>query len=146
MTRRWSKMPDAIATDAGLSLQARAMYAILLSYDGDRGCFPAKATLARDAGVSPSTVLRLLHELREAGVIVIQDRGKGRTNRYVLVGQRVASTTPPRVTGEATPASSTTPEQEGRSRKRERARAWSKPGSADDHAAQIGPDGAPIGW
>lgn len=64
----------------------------ICNHDGDGGSWPAKATLARYAGCSERTVIRLAQELADEGWIVIHKNAGGtantradrRTNLYVV--------------------------------------------------------------
>ena len=65
-----------VLRDAKLSKTARLIYAIICSYASfsNRTCWPTVKTLADDAGVSPSTVQRMLDELTEKKLITRRAR------------------------------------------------------------------------
>jgi DNA-binding MarR family transcriptional regulator len=68
-----------IMTNSDLSLEARALYALLACYcNAERVCFPATATLARLMGRSIPTVYRLLAKLEKVGVISKVRQGRRR--------------------------------------------------------------------
>lgn len=53
----------------GVSKEAKAVYALLCSYTGDKDyCFPTVDTLAEDLDCSPRQVIRLTEELQEKGL------------------------------------------------------------------------------
>jgi DNA-binding transcriptional ArsR family regulator len=47
-------------------------------------CFPGQAKLAADMGLNERTVRRHIQALEDAGLLVIQQRGQGKTNVYEL--------------------------------------------------------------
>ena len=60
-------------------------FAMILSYAWQNdSCFPGQATLAKDMGVDERTVRRHIQALQTAGLLVIQQRGQGKTNIYEL--------------------------------------------------------------
>ena len=65
-----------VVRDSSLSLTVRGIYSIICSYASitNRSCWPTLETLAKDAGVSKSTVQRALKELMDKGIIIRQDR------------------------------------------------------------------------
>ena len=73
----WFACTDiCVVRDSSLSLTTRGIYSIICSYASitNRSCWPTLETLAKDAGVSKSTVQRALKELSDKGIIVRQDR------------------------------------------------------------------------
>ena len=52
----------------------------ICNHDGDGGSWPAKSTLARYAGCSERTVIRMTQELADEGWITIHKQGGGTTN------------------------------------------------------------------
>ena len=60
-----------ILTDPELSLQAKAVYAILCTYcNKSRTCFPSINTIADLCDVNPRTISRKIKELKEKGYII----------------------------------------------------------------------------
>ena len=60
-------------------------FAMILSYAWQNDfCFPGQAKLAEDMGVDERTVRRHIQALQAAGLLVIQQRGQGKTNIYEL--------------------------------------------------------------
>jgi len=59
-----------IVTDPELSMQAKAVYAILCTYcNKERTCFPSINTIADLCDVNPRTISRKLKELKQKGYI-----------------------------------------------------------------------------
>lgn len=70
-------VPSAVLRDASLSLQARALYAILDDRQGASGSVRVRiATLCQDTGASDKSVRRWLDELRAAGLVATQQTGR----------------------------------------------------------------------
>ena len=59
-----------ILTDTELTMQAKALYALLSTYcNKNRVCFPSINTLADLCDVNPRTISRKIKELKEKGYI-----------------------------------------------------------------------------
>lgn len=71
---------------AALSPPARAVHAVLWDYHREYpdSCHPSRATLARQAGVSPPTVTRCLKELERVGLVTVLPAPGPRANTYRL--------------------------------------------------------------
>jgi len=68
-----------------LSSGDKMTFAMLLAYAWQNDfCFPGQAKLAEDMGLNERTVRRHIQALEDAGLLVIQQRGQGRTNIYEL--------------------------------------------------------------
>ena len=81
----------AVIKDNSLSLQSRAIFAIICTYAGinNRSCWPSIETLAKDAGVSKATVHRALKELSARGIIQRSKRFEDRvqkSSKILVVG------------------------------------------------------------
>lgn len=64
-----------ILTDPELSMQAKAVYAILCTYcNKERTCFPSISTIADLCDVNPRTISRKIKELKEKGYITRKGR------------------------------------------------------------------------
>lgn len=53
----------------------------------ERGCFPSKATIARECGISESSVDKATRELKQRGILRLQHRrtkNQQQSNRYYL--------------------------------------------------------------
>jgi hypothetical protein len=72
-----------MALDPGLSHSAFRLASILMHFEGDRGCFPSQARLARDLCLSVDSVQRYIRELELYGFLTREKR-RGFPNRYRL--------------------------------------------------------------
>lgn len=79
-----------------LSLGARALYACIMSYASNdtRTAFPGRETLARDLGVSVSTVKRNIKELEDFGALSVDRRRNKRTGNFYANHYTLAFTSP----------------------------------------------------
>ena len=81
----FTQVPNFILKDPNLSVGAKVVYAMFLSYAWHNdSCFPGQERLAADIGMSRSRVTEFISELNRAGLITIQRRGQGKTNIYVV--------------------------------------------------------------
>jgi len=81
----FTQIPNYVLRDRSLSLAARLVYTMLLSYAWqEERCFPGQARLAADLGVDERSVRRYLAELRERGYVDWDQRGLGKTNVYYI--------------------------------------------------------------
>ena len=81
----FTQIPNHLLNSKDLSAVAKIVYAKLLSYAWDNNrVFPGQERMAEDIGSSKSTVNRGIQELEDKGWLVIQRRGQGKTNVYVL--------------------------------------------------------------
>ena len=79
-------LPNVVLRCPSLSMEAKAMYGILLSYAWQDGtCYPSQDRLAADIGASADTVQRRLRELVKKRYIDIRRRGLNRPNEYVIL-------------------------------------------------------------
>jgi len=64
--RKFGIVHADIVQDPGLSLRAKALYALLCTFlDKERRCYPSIKTLSELAGVNRRTVERIIKELEE---------------------------------------------------------------------------------
>lgn len=81
----FTQLPNFILRDAKLSVGAKVVYAMFLSYGWHNNfCFPGQDKLASDMGLTRPRVTQLIGELEAAGLITIQRRGQGKTNIYII--------------------------------------------------------------
>lgn len=85
----YSKTPDALLREPEVSMQAKAMFALLDSFTSKRSPkpFPSIALLGQYAGASERSVRTWLSELADAGWIVKERRSSqagAKSNQYVL--------------------------------------------------------------
>jgi len=81
----FTQLPNFILRHSGISVGAKTVYAVLLSYAWHNDlCFPGQERLASDIGLTRVRVTQLLDELQKIGLIEIQRRGQGKTNFYTV--------------------------------------------------------------
>lgn len=70
----------------------RLVLLALASHENGRAARPSTARIAREAGVDPSTVFKVLRRLEESKAIEIDrsGRGRGRTNLYYVLTENMA--------------------------------------------------------
>ena len=81
----FTQVPNFILKNPGLSVGAKVVYAMFLSYAWHNdSCFPGQERLALDMGMSRPSVTAFISELANARLISIHRRGLGRTNIYTI--------------------------------------------------------------
>ena len=81
----FTQVPNFILKDPKLSVGAKVVYAMFLSYAWHNdSCFPGQERLAEDMGLTRVRVTQLTAELEAAGLVTIQRRGQGKTNLYTI--------------------------------------------------------------
>ena len=81
----FTQVPNFILKDPNLSVGAKVVYAMFLSYAWhNESCFPGQDRLAEDMGMSRSRVTEFVGELEKAGLVSIERRGQGKTNLYTI--------------------------------------------------------------
>jgi DNA-binding transcriptional ArsR family regulator len=81
----YTQVPNFLLKMRALSSGDKMTFAMLLAYAWQNDfCFPGQAKLAEDMGLNERTVRRHIQALEDAGLLVIQQRGQGRTNIYEL--------------------------------------------------------------
>ena len=81
----FTQVPNFLLKSKNLSSGDKMAFAMLLSYAWHNDyCFPGQARLAEDLGLSERSVRTHLKSLEANGLLVIQQRGQGRTNIYEL--------------------------------------------------------------
>src|SRR2546425_287934 len=79
----FTQVPNFILKNPDLSVGAKVVYAMFLSYAGhNESCFPGKDRMAEDMGLTRVRVTKLIKELKTATLLTIQRRGQGLTNLY----------------------------------------------------------------
>ena len=97
----FTQVPNAILKDTTLSVDARMLYSILLSYCWQKGfCFPSYDTLMRDMQCHSQALRSYIKELITHGLITVVRRGQGKSNQYVL-SHRITADTPEPVSTQA---------------------------------------------
>ena len=81
----FTQVPNFILRDPKLSVGAKVVYAMFLSYAWNNdSCFPGQERLAQDMGMSVSRVNEFIKSLQSSGFIEIIRRGQGKTNFYKI--------------------------------------------------------------
>ncbi len=81
----YTQVPNFLLRMKSITSGDKMTFAMILSYKWQNdSCFPGQATLAKDMGVDERTVRRHIQALQTAGLLVIQQRGQGKTNVYEL--------------------------------------------------------------
>ena len=81
----FTQVPNFILRDPELSLGAKTVYALLLSYAWHNDfCFPGQDKIAGDMGVSRPSVNAFIKQLETCKLLTIERRGLGKTNIYTI--------------------------------------------------------------
>ncbi|HWX21514.1 MAG TPA: helix-turn-helix domain-containing protein [Candidatus Binatia bacterium] len=81
----FTQVPNFILRDGALSVGAKVVYAMFLSYAWHNdSCFPGQDRLAQDMGMTRPRVTQLIAELERVHLVTIQRRGQGKTNLYTI--------------------------------------------------------------
>lgn len=82
-TERYCKLPKAIARRRDLRASAKIVFATIMDRIGKNDdCWPGIATIAKDAGISHTAVLRSIKALESKGLVIVSRSGNGRSNHY----------------------------------------------------------------
>lgn len=85
MRHGFAQMPRPVLRYPKLSLNAKAVYCLLLSYAWqDNFCFPGQEKMSEDLGISGRSVRNYLAELKKHGLIDWKKRGYSKTNDYYI--------------------------------------------------------------
>lgn len=81
----FTQIPNAVIRNPALSMQAKLMYGLLLSYAwDDPEAYPGLKRMRRDTGAKEDTLRRYVRELVEHNLIDVKRRGQGKTNLYTF--------------------------------------------------------------
>jgi len=81
----FTQVPNFILRDPNLSIGAKTIYSLLLSYAWHNDlCFPGQDRLAKNVGMGLASVNRFVKELEACSLIEITRRGQGKTNFYTI--------------------------------------------------------------
>lgn len=81
----FTQVPNFLLKSKKLSSGDKLAFAMLLSYAWQNDfCFPGQTRLAKDMGLTERSVRTHLKSLESHGLLVIQQRGQGKTNLYEL--------------------------------------------------------------
>ena len=93
----FTQVPNFLLKMKTLSSGDKMAFAMLLSYAWQNDCcFPGQARLAEDMGLNERSVRRHIQALEKADLLVIQQRGQGKTNIYEL---KLTATKPRKAAG-----------------------------------------------
>lgn len=82
----FTQVPNYILRNPSISVQARFLYQVLLSYAWDKKeAFPGQVVLCETMGCSDDSIRRYLNELKEHKLIDWKQRGLGKTNLYTVL-------------------------------------------------------------
>ncbi|OPY61657.1 MAG: hypothetical protein A4E56_01892 [Pelotomaculum sp. PtaU1.Bin065] len=85
LKKGFTAIPNSVLLANGLSMSAKCLYFILLSFAWQENeCFPGQQRLAEAAGCTDRTIRKYLDELREFGLISWVQRGLNQTNIYYI--------------------------------------------------------------
>jgi len=85
LAKGFTQIPNAITRSPNLSMQAKFLYGLLLSYAWqDPDTFPGLERMRKDTGAKVDTLRKYIQELVDARLLEVKRRGQGRTNRYVF--------------------------------------------------------------
>lgn len=81
----FTQVPNFLLKSNKLSAGDKLVFAMLLSYAWQNDfCFPGQQRLAEDMGITDRSVRTHLKALESNGLLVIVQRGQGKTNLYEL--------------------------------------------------------------
>jgi DNA-binding MarR family transcriptional regulator len=72
-SHRYAEVPIDVVRSS-VTAQAKALYCLLASYVGPKGCYPTQTRLASELGVSVDSVARWTQELERAGFVLVETR------------------------------------------------------------------------
>lgn len=94
LRRGFTTIPNTVLDNANLSLGARMTLISLMSFAWRGDPFPGQARLAKMLGVSDRTVREYVGELIRTGYVKTYRRGRGKTNVYRLIQNKIISLAP----------------------------------------------------
>ena len=93
---RFYKLPVEIAKRRDLPAGAKVVFAVVADRIGHNSCsWPGVRTIAKDAGMSVSGVLKAVRQLEGGNALQVERRGSGKANRYRLPVQTVTQSAAP---------------------------------------------------
>ncbi len=95
LRRGFTQIPNGVLSDTSVSLGARMTLITLMQFAWNRDAFPGQGTLSKMLGVTDRTVRDYLTELKDAGYIKVYRRGRGQTNVYRIVQNKIIAVKPP---------------------------------------------------
>ena len=93
----FTQIPNVITRNPKLSMQAKFMYGLLLSYAWQNSkCFPGQKKMREDTGAKVDTIRKYIYELVDAKILDVKPRGRGKTNVYIFKALTSGQETPQR--------------------------------------------------
>ena len=82
----YGMVSSTVVRDPNISLRDKGLYAYLVSYaDIDNTLTVSVNRAAAECDVDPSTIRRILDQLKKAGVIIRETRGTGQSFKTIIV-------------------------------------------------------------
>ena len=82
----YGMVSSTVIRDPNISLRDKGLYAYLASYASiDNTLTVSVNKAANECGVDPSTIRRILEQLKKAGIIVRETRGTGQSFKTTLI-------------------------------------------------------------
>lgn len=84
--KKYGMVTNDVVRDPNLSLRDKGLYAYLTSYTSliDDASTVSVNKAAAECGVDPSTIRRILENLKKAGILVREKRGIGQSYKTIL--------------------------------------------------------------
>lgn len=85
LSKGYGMVSSSVVRDPNISLRDKGLYAYLVSYaDSDNTLTVSVNRAASECNVDPSTIRRILDQLKKAGVIVRETRGTGQSYKTII--------------------------------------------------------------
>lgn len=106
----FTQIPNFVTRNPNLSMQAKYIYGLLLSYAWqDAECFPGLSKLRHDTGAKVDTLRKYIRELEDFGLLEVKGRrGYQKTNLYIFKALTVTTDNPQRGVSSDPPTGGTT--------------------------------------
>jgi len=86
LSKGYGMVSSSVVRDPNISLRDKGLYAYLVSYaDIDNTLTVSVNRAASECDVDPSTIRRILDQLKKAGVIIRETRGTGQSFKTIIV-------------------------------------------------------------
>jgi len=85
LSKGYGMVSSTVVRDPNISLRDKGLYAYLASYaDIDNTLTVSVNRAASECNVDPSTIRRILDQLKKAGVIIRETRGTGQSYKTII--------------------------------------------------------------
>lgn len=86
LKNRFGMVSNEVSRDPDLCLRAKGLYSYLTTYaDGNNELYVGIDKIAAECGINQSSVKRILNDLKTAGVIKREKRGKNQSYKTILL-------------------------------------------------------------